>query len=288
MIDDAEITGVADTALWMAAIRAEESKRPDALFSDPLAALLAGSRGSKILRSLSSGSHVNWGMVIRTSAVDQLLWSALRDGVDTVLNLGAGLDARPYRMDLPPTLRWIEMDLPDLIERKNSLLLNRPSKCQVERIGLDLCDRAARNRHFAGIGKASTNTLVISEGLTPYLLKDIVMDLGEDLRAISSFRSWIQDFDNAGPRGMPKKWARKLRAAPFLFQVGDWFEFLAQAGWRAHVIVTTLEESERVGRPLPWEFPSGLVMHALPAKLRRRILSVTGAVWLEKCGGAPP
>ena len=33
-------------------------------------------------------------------------------------NLAAGLDTRPYRMDLPPSLRWIEVDLPDILDYK--------------------------------------------------------------------------------------------------------------------------------------------------------------------------
>ena len=34
------------------------------------------------------------------------------------MNLGAGLDARPYRMELPETLRWIEVDYPQVIDWK--------------------------------------------------------------------------------------------------------------------------------------------------------------------------
>jgi hypothetical protein len=43
-------------------------------------------------------------------------------GVDTVLNLGAGLDTRPYRMDVPQGLRWIEVDYPHVIDLKEERL----------------------------------------------------------------------------------------------------------------------------------------------------------------------
>jgi len=36
------IEHVTDTAFWIASLRALESERPDALFRDPLAGLLAG------------------------------------------------------------------------------------------------------------------------------------------------------------------------------------------------------------------------------------------------------
>jgi O-methyltransferase involved in polyketide biosynthesis len=39
---DTLIENVSDTAFWIAHYRAVESARPDALFRDPLAALLAG------------------------------------------------------------------------------------------------------------------------------------------------------------------------------------------------------------------------------------------------------
>jgi O-methyltransferase involved in polyketide biosynthesis len=35
-----------------------------------------------------------------------------------MVNLCAGLDARPYRMTLPSPLQWIEVDLPDLLAYK--------------------------------------------------------------------------------------------------------------------------------------------------------------------------
>jgi O-methyltransferase involved in polyketide biosynthesis len=48
--------------------------------------------------------------MIRTVIIDDRIKLAIGEGVDTILNLGAGLDTRPYRMDLPKTLRWVEFD----------------------------------------------------------------------------------------------------------------------------------------------------------------------------------
>jgi O-methyltransferase involved in polyketide biosynthesis len=42
----------------------------------------------------------------------------VQQGTDMVINLAAGLDSRPYRMQLPALLRWVEVDLPDMLNYK--------------------------------------------------------------------------------------------------------------------------------------------------------------------------
>src|ERR1700681_2169871 len=98
MTDKTGISNVSDTALWVASLRGQEGTRADAVFHDPLATTLAGTRGRMIARSLPRGSLMAWAIAVRTSAIDRLITQALEMGVDTVLNLGAGLDTRPYRM----------------------------------------------------------------------------------------------------------------------------------------------------------------------------------------------
>jgi methyltransferase (TIGR00027 family) len=280
---DSAIRHVADTALWMAHIRAVENRRSNAAFHDSLAALLAGDRGRRIARSIPHSTAAAWGMVIRTSAIDRLIVEALSLGVDTVLNLGAGFDTRPYRMSLPAGLRWIEVDFPDLVESKNAKLAATAPVCKVERIGMDLSDRAARNDLFARLGGVAKNGLLISEGLIPYFSNEDVDDLARGLHRTPSFRHWIQDFDNAGERRrMPKSWEKKLAAAPFLFQAKDWFEFFKQAGWKTQKVITSAEESELIHRPYPFVFPMGFLMHALPKSIREKVLSVSGAVLFKK------
>src|SRR2546427_252302 len=107
------ITHVSDTARWVALYRAMESERPDALFRDPYARRLAGERGERIVASMRRGRAMAWPMIVRTAVLDELILRAIeRDGVDTVLNLAAGLDTRPYRLPLPSSLRWVEADFP--------------------------------------------------------------------------------------------------------------------------------------------------------------------------------
>jgi methyltransferase (TIGR00027 family) len=280
---DSSITHVSDTALWVATFRALEGQRADAVFDDPLAALLAGERGRNIARAISRPAMAEWGMIIRTSAIDRLIHEALSDGIDTVLNLGAGLDARPYRMQLPAALRWIEVDFPNIVELKNTKLLGQQPVCRVERIGMDLLDRRSRQELFARYGAASRRTLVITEGVISYLSVYDASTLAADLHAEPSVHRWIQDFDNAGKRRLPRGWAKHLKAAPFLFEVKDWFEFFKKYGWQSSKIITSFEESNQINRPYPVDFPYGLLMRVLPQEMRRRILSLSGVAVMQRC-----
>ncbi|HEV7612496.1 MAG TPA: class I SAM-dependent methyltransferase [Steroidobacteraceae bacterium] len=281
-IRDGEISNVSDTALWVATFRGQEGERKDAAFHDPLATLLAGTRGRQIAASMPRSAVVAWAMIVRTAAIDRLINESLATGIDCVLNLGAGLDTRPYRMALPSALRWIEVDFPNIVELKNSQLAERPPACRVERVELDLSDRSSRKAVFAQLGSESKNALVISEGVLPYLSNDEVASLAGDLYSTPSFRNWIMDFDNAGKRRMPRVWEKRLRAAPFLFQVADWFDFFKQSGWLPHRLITSAEQSAKIHRPYPFAFPLGLIMRALPAPVRGRILSLSGAVMMRK------
>jgi methyltransferase (TIGR00027 family) len=280
------ITDVSDTALWIAAIRANEGARDDAVFRDPLASILAGERGRRIARSFSRSAMMAWGVVARTSAIDRLINESLSNGVDTVINLGAGMDTRPYRMVLPPQVRWIEVDFPNIVAAKTDSLREHTPACGLERVGMDLLDRSSLGELLVRCTAQSKSTLIITEGVISYFSNDDAAAFARDLYAAPSVRFWIQDFDNAGQRRLPRGWERKLKAAPFLLNVKDWFEFFGTTGWKSHRIITNIEEAERIHRPYPVDFPFGLILRALPRDMRTKILGLSGAVLLDK--GANP
>src|SRR4051812_4118855 len=152
MADDT-LQHVSDTALWVAYYRGEESERPDALFRDPYAKRLAGDRGRRIAEGMGQTSrYTRWTLVIRTVLIDRFIENAIRDaGVVPVLTRGSGVDSRSYRRPLPAWLRWIEVDHARIIDHKESLLAAEKPRCQLERIRLDLGERAARQQLFADI-----------------------------------------------------------------------------------------------------------------------------------------
>jgi len=104
---DSSVRNISDTARWVAYFRARETERPDALFSDPYAERLAGERGFQIANTLPEGNKHEWAWVARTYLFDKFLAAEILKGADLVVNLAAGLDARPYRMEVPANLQWI-------------------------------------------------------------------------------------------------------------------------------------------------------------------------------------
>jgi Leucine carboxyl methyltransferase len=76
-----------------------------------------------------------------------------------VVNLAAGLDTRPYRMDLPSSRLWVEVDLPDLLDYKEEVLKSESPRCRLERVRLDLsnCDASRGLRRAWRQGEDSTD-----------------------------------------------------------------------------------------------------------------------------------
>src|SRR5271165_5539968 len=92
------VRGVSDTALWVAYFRALETHRPDALFRDPYAERLAGVHGFHLANTLPDGNKHDWAWTARTYLFDQFITRVIENGAEVLINLAAGLDARPYRM----------------------------------------------------------------------------------------------------------------------------------------------------------------------------------------------
>ena len=220
------IQNVSDTAFMVAGFRAAENERPNPLFRDPLAARLAGEHGGEIFATMPYSVVGAWSVVIRTVIIDELITRAIGEGVDTVLNLGAGLDTRPYRMALPEDLRWVEVDYPHVIGFKESRLTEEAPRCRLKRIELDLTDREALRRFLADMSARATKVLVLTEGVVPYLTETDVTGLAGDLRREEKIRYWIIDyFSPQAIRSGDKLRAKFMRNAPFQFKPADWFGF---------------------------------------------------------------
>ena len=283
---ESPIQNISDTARWVAMYRAYESERPDAHFQDPFARRLAGPRGEDIVRSLPGGRMMAWAMVVRTVLFDELLIRLVREeGADTVVNLAAGLDARPWRLDLPAPLRWMDVDLPEILDYKRRELADATPRCRYEARACDLRDAAARRALFDEVSGSATKVLILTEGLLIYLTEEQVADLARDLAAPASFRWWVIDI--AGPellKRLRRRWGRRLAEgnAPFRFGPAAGTGFFAPFGWREREFRSTWEESRRLRRemPLAW-FWRLLGRFASPAR-RKEWPRFAGIVLLER------
>lgn len=244
------IRNVSDTALWVAIYRAMESERPDAIFRDPYARRLGGERGETIVRQMPNGAAMAWPMIVRTAVMDEIVARCVREGARTVLNLAAGLDARPYRMDLPADLRWIHVDMPDMIDYFRGHMADETPKCRLEFVAADLRDGELRRRIFADAAREGP-ILVITEGLLVYLPPDDVAALARDLHDVAKARWWLSDL--ASPmllKYLEKRWLGRLRDgnAPFLFAPAEGTAWFAPHGWREREWRSSWAESFRLKR----------------------------------------
>ncbi len=146
-----------------------------------------------------------WTWVTRTYLFDQFVTEQVAQGVDLVLNLAAGLDARPYRMELPPSLRWVEVDLPELLDYKDEVLAGEKPACNLERIRLDLANIDARRELFDRLGKDARKALIITEGLIIYFAPEEVASLAQDLARPPGFQRWTIDVASPGLLAMLQK-----------------------------------------------------------------------------------
>ncbi|WP_156688800.1 class I SAM-dependent methyltransferase [Mycobacterium sp. Marseille-P9652] len=226
------ITHVSDTARWTALHRATESARPDALFTDPLAERLAGEHGRKIVAAVPRSTRNGWWLVARTKLIDDAIADAIADGCDRVLNLAAGLDTRPYRLDLPPDLTWVEADLPKLLAEKTDLLADQAPRCRLTRMPVDLADPTARDAFLDEALRGATRALVLTEGLLMYLEESDVVALSGAIKR-PEVAWWMLDFAGPGLKAMMnKKMAGMLENAPFKFAPENGLAFFEQLGWR--------------------------------------------------------
>ena len=228
------VRGVSDTARWVAYFRALETRRPDALFHDPYAERLAGEHGFRIANTLAQGNKQEWAWVMRTYLFDRFLAEAIREGADLVVNLAAGLDARPYRMDLPETLQWVEVDFQEIIDYKKEVLADAQPRCRLERISLDLADLASRRSLLAQFNGRATKAVIATEGLLIYFSADEVASLAVDLAAQTNFQTWIIDLASPGQlRLMQRTTGKQLSEAGAAFKFGppEGANFFVPFGW---------------------------------------------------------
>lgn len=263
-----EIENISDTALWVAYYRAMETEKTDPIFKDPYAKILAGNKGKEIVENLPHGKSSAWWLIVRTKVLDNWIMELVsQKKIDTVLNLAAGLDTRPYRLDLPSDLNWIEVDFEPLLSYKKELLKQEKPKCRLEQIVLDLSKVKERENLFKTVAEKSNNILVITEGLLVYLDEAVVVQLAKDLSAQKSFKYWMQDYSTPESLAYVRKhWGKQLKKgnSEMKFGAKGGPDYYKQFGWKVESAKGAFEEAHKLKREMPY------------ASLMRLIATLTG------------
>ncbi|OBF11950.1 SAM-dependent methyltransferase [Mycobacterium sp. ACS4054] len=181
-------TSVGSTAVMVAAARAVETERPDALIRDPYAKLLVTNAGAGVLwehmldpevaakiEALDADSaahleHMRSYQAVRTHFFDNYFKDAIAAGIRQVVILASGLDSRAYRLDWPAGTTVYELDQPEVLAYKATTLAENGATPSAERreVAIDLRQDWPAALRAAGFDPTQ-RTAWLAEGLLMYL-----------------------------------------------------------------------------------------------------------------------
>ncbi|HTT00278.1 MAG TPA: SAM-dependent methyltransferase [Streptosporangiaceae bacterium] len=248
---------LAQTARWIAAVRARESRRPDRLFDDPWAAGLAGTAGEEWLRAREDAPALAI-MVVRARFFDDFLARAVAaDGVRQVVLVAAGLDTRGYRLSWPAGLRLFELDQPGVLAQKQEFLdgAGAVPGCARRPVGVDLAGQWTPALLDAGFDPESPSCWLL-EGFLFYLPPAGIARLLDEVTGLAAAGSRLGfDIVNTATFTHPltRPWIdmQARLGAPWRGALDDPAGFLAGRGWEA-TLTQPGEPSANFGR---WPFP---------------------------------
>jgi methyltransferase (TIGR00027 family) len=253
---------VALTAFGVAAARAAETARPDRLFADPFAAGFLRAAGSSRWVERAGERQLpealgDW-ITVRTRFLDDLLLDACAGGARQVVILGAGLDARAFRLAWPDKLRLFELDLPGVLAFKEGVIRGEGWEPSCERIAVpaDLAEDWGGALCDAGLDP-DARVAWVAEGLLAYLSPEASDSLvvragtlsppGSRLGLTLASSRRLEAWREAHPEGTsgPGDYVALWRSAN-AEQAAEW---LAAHRWSAKVF-DVAERAAAYGRPL--------------------------------------
>lgn len=210
----------ADTAFAIATVRALESERPPAerLFEDPYASIFAsaGAHAAEGTKRFFDLPFFVDGIRLRTRFIDDFVREGVAAGLDQVVLLGAGFDARALRL---PEIEAhhaavYEVDVARQLELKRALLVAAgvPLPAWVEHVGCDFNADDFEGILLAGLGergfRQGEGALFVWEGVVAYLgaaavdrsLRFMASSGGAGTRLVFDFAPMAFEPDSASDR----------------------------------------------------------------------------------------
>jgi methyltransferase (TIGR00027 family) len=248
---------VAASARWTAAARAAETRRSNRLFDDPLAELLAGPEMLQVHERTSGFAANNQFLPVCTRFFDDAVLEAVQGhGIRQVVLLGAGMDARAYRLALPPDGAVFEVDRAELLDLKQRLLdgVGATPRCPRRAVGGDLTEDFTRPLEAAGFAAGRAAVWVL-EGVLQYLDETGVQRLLATVTSLAAPGSrFLLDVVDAAFLHSPYTLQfieHQARAGmAWRFGTDDPEALLAAHGWQATATVAGAEGAS-FGRLLP-------------------------------------
>jgi methyltransferase (TIGR00027 family) len=125
-------------------------------------------------REKATPGLIGW-MFCRFRYIDDVLKESIANkGIETVINLGAGMDCRAYYIPGTENIKYYEVDHPSVIKKKKSKLKNILGKLpdHVVYVPVDF-EKQTLDTELKGAGyNLTSKTLFIWEGVTQYISED--------------------------------------------------------------------------------------------------------------------
>jgi methyltransferase (TIGR00027 family) len=192
------------TAEGIAILRENEMRKPasERLFEDPYARYFVRPWLAWVTRLIMSLGYADWRgpgvigfLLARTRYMDETLLSCLQQGIQQLVILGAGYDARPYRFQdqLKGRVQVFEVDHPATQRVKVDKLKKVFSKLpeHVTYVPVDFDRESLKERLLNSGYQEDLLTLFIWEGVTYYITPQAVDDTLAFVRQHSAAGSWI-------------------------------------------------------------------------------------------------
>jgi methyltransferase (TIGR00027 family) len=197
-------TGVGMTATFSAVARAVGTNK--GLINDPFAESLVRAAGVDYFvrviedeqfaadggdNPLMSGT-INM-LAVHCRFLDEFLTSAARAGIRQAVNLGSGLDTRPFRLWWPPGTTVYEFDQPGVVDFKDRVLRGLGAKLTTHRraVGVDLRGDWMAALRRVGFDPSQRTVWIAENLLVGYLPPDAQDRLLRDVSLLSAAGSWF-------------------------------------------------------------------------------------------------
>ncbi|HEY9657236.1 MAG TPA: SAM-dependent methyltransferase [Allocoleopsis sp.] len=189
-------TPIAHTALIVAAKRAIEQQRADRLFDDPFAEKLAASEIPVLLERWQAKGDLEGlkrirtrYVAIRTRVFDDFIL-ACHESATQIVILGAGLDARAFRLPFIANTRLYEIDCAAVLNYKAMVLASDVPRCQRIAIASDLSQDWKTALLQQGFLPSQPTTWLL-EGVLMYLTDDLAHQVVHTLSELSAPQSYL-------------------------------------------------------------------------------------------------
>lgn len=187
---DAARAQVSMTALAVCALRAHESKKPEneRLIFDPLASKLCGSDlpDINLLSEAQTGKSTDFWidfLAVRTRWIDDMLVALTPK---QLVILGAGLDCRAYRLEALRAVPTYEVDFPEVLAAKQTLLQDEAPLAELRTVKANLSiNDWVKELCTAGL-RADHPSVWLLEGLVGYLTQEELAELFGRVRTIAA------------------------------------------------------------------------------------------------------